>query len=182
MDQLAHQPRLGLGQSAVASHRAAPGCNGAEGCLRAGRSGEGPVRAADIADLTTGACHKLVGIAGPSQIERRGSQSGDRRGRRFRRRRRPAKRRGGLSAGRGTGLPKASRTPTRSSGAGRMTGCLAEEFREVHALDALPGMLEFASPPPLPALCLWRFSIRGGAQMTFPAMRIDPNTCGMPMP
>jgi hypothetical protein len=37
-------------------------------------------------------------------------------------------------------------------------------------------------PPPLPALDLRRFSISGLAQMTLPASRMDPNTCGIPMP
>jgi hypothetical protein len=34
----------------------------------------------------------------------------------------------------------------------------------------------------LPALDLRHFSISGLAQMTLPASRIDPKTCGMPMP
>jgi hypothetical protein len=37
-------------------------------------------------------------------------------------------------------------------------------------------------PPPLPLLCLWRFSISGRAQITLRARRMDPNTWGMPMP
>lgn len=43
------------------------------------------------------------------------------------------------------GMPAGGRVLEVGCGAGRITACLAADFREVHALDVSPGMLEFAT-------------------------------------